>query len=174
MDEALRIVEEIERTVRFRSPGDPCAGLPRDLLPLNDVSLTQALRLGLVREEVAPHRTFLYTTGLGRDMLRRNASPWWQRVWDRLLGRRRTIRQWERKTGVRILDPDGFDRRDPLLYRRPLTWEEFSAGLAGCTVGLPAAAIREDAGHSNHTPDGTARGRGKRAWSPKKGCGSAV
>lgn len=137
-DEALRVVAEIERTLRFQPRADPWAGLPRDLLNLGDAPLTEALRRGYVRAEVTPRQTYLYTTGNGRDALRRAAIPWWRRIWERMLGRRRTIRQWERKIRMRILDPDGFDRHDPLLYRRLLTWEEFAAGLTGCTIAMPA------------------------------------
>jgi hypothetical protein len=54
----------------------------------------------------------------------------------------KTISEWEketcniggRKSKVRILDPDGFDRRDPDLYKRLFTREEFEQGMIMSTI----------------------------------------
>lgn len=47
---------------------------------------------------------------------------------------RRNLDQWAALYGVIILDPDGFDRTDPLLHERMFTQEEFEAGLYRCTI----------------------------------------
>ena len=45
-----------------------------------------------------------------------------------------TIKQWEIIKGVKILDPDGFDRTDPKLYERFFTEKEFDKALINCTI----------------------------------------
>lgn len=40
---------------------------------------------------------------------------------------------WLINTGVRLLDPDGFDRRDEQMWERHYTKEEFERGLARST-----------------------------------------
>lgn len=42
---------------------------------------------------------------------------------------RATIRRWEEITGYKILDPDGFDRKDQRLYDRLFTYNEWSQGM---------------------------------------------
>ena len=46
----------------------------------------------------------------------------------------RTIEQWSDIKGIRIIDPDGFDRTDPKLYEKLFTEEEFEKGLLNCTI----------------------------------------
>lgn len=48
--------------------------------------------------------------------------------------RRHTIPEWEIITGISIIDPDGFDRKDPKLYERLFTREEFDKGLFRSTI----------------------------------------
>lgn len=47
---------------------------------------------------------------------------------------RKTIKGWEAETGIQILDPDGFDRKDPYLYERLFTYEEFVDGAMYSTI----------------------------------------
>jgi hypothetical protein len=46
----------------------------------------------------------------------------------------RTLQEWAALDGIRIIDPDGFDRTDPLLMERKFTREEFCRGIFLCTV----------------------------------------
>lgn len=50
-----------------------------------------------------------------------------------------TIREWSEITGVTVLDPDGFDRSDPLLWERVFTLKEFEQGLMQSTIDCIAA-----------------------------------
>ena len=50
--------------------------------------------------------------------------------------KKKTIPEWEEVLKVKILDPDGFDRTDPLLYERGFTKEEFEEGLVQSTIQL--------------------------------------
>ena len=45
-----------------------------------------------------------------------------------------TIEDWATLDGLQVLDPDGFDRSDPLLWERKFTREEYMAGLPFCTI----------------------------------------
>jgi hypothetical protein len=47
---------------------------------------------------------------------------------------KKTINEWGKFYGIRVLDPDGFDRSDPNLYTKLFTKEEFKKGLPFCTV----------------------------------------
>jgi hypothetical protein len=47
-----------------------------------------------------------------------------------------TIREWEKIKGVKILDPDGFDRKDPNLMERLFTEQEFNEGMMLSTVSM--------------------------------------
>jgi len=47
---------------------------------------------------------------------------------------KKTITEWEKETGVKILDPDGFDRSNPNLYDLEFTKEEFIKGVLGSTI----------------------------------------
>ena len=47
-----------------------------------------------------------------------------------------TIKQWEIIKGVRILDPDGFNRTDPKLYERFFSEKEFDEALLYCTIEI--------------------------------------
>ena len=56
---------------------------------------------------------------------------------DILLGLR-TLSQWNdwswKHQGIRIIDPDGFNRKDIHLWERKITKAEFMRGLPACTV----------------------------------------
>ena len=60
--------------------------------------------------------------------------------------RRRTIEEWGRLTSIRVLDPDGFDRKDPHLMERTFTRQEFDAGVAlsTCVWPFPLGEIHDD------------------------------
>lgn len=45
-----------------------------------------------------------------------------------------TLNEWAAIDGIKILDPDGFDRTDPNLYIRLFTREEFNQGIIRCTI----------------------------------------
>jgi hypothetical protein len=47
---------------------------------------------------------------------------------------RLTIDEWCKRKRVTIFDPDGFDRRDPNLYSRLFTEQEFMRGLMLCSI----------------------------------------
>ena len=47
-----------------------------------------------------------------------------------------TIREWEKIKGVKILDPDGFNRKDPNLMERLFTEQEFNEGMMLSTVSM--------------------------------------
>jgi len=49
---------------------------------------------------------------------------------------KKTLTQWAEDIGVRILDPDGFDRTQPDLMEKLFTKEEFNAGIGQCTVKI--------------------------------------
>ncbi|WDL95479.1 hypothetical protein [Alicyclobacillus sp. ALC3] len=46
----------------------------------------------------------------------------------------KTISEWEQEYGLYIVDLDGFDTRDPQLYQRRYSRDEFESALAFCTV----------------------------------------
>lgn len=46
----------------------------------------------------------------------------------------RTIQEWAARDGIEIIDPDGFDRRDPLLWERRISIDEYLRGLPLCTI----------------------------------------
>jgi hypothetical protein len=45
----------------------------------------------------------------------------------------RTLQEWSSILGITILDPDGFDRTDPMLMERKFTLSEFNQGIVSCT-----------------------------------------
>lgn len=45
-----------------------------------------------------------------------------------------TIEGWEIITGIKILDPDGFNRQDPELYDRKFSLEQFKEGSNSSTI----------------------------------------
>lgn len=47
---------------------------------------------------------------------------------------KKTLTEWAKLKGYRIIDPDGFDRSDPDLYDRLFSEKEFDDGLPYCTV----------------------------------------
>lgn len=49
----------------------------------------------------------------------------------------KTIREWENVTGIRVLDPDGFDRKDEHLYDRKFTKDDFTSRAALSTCEWP-------------------------------------
>ena len=48
----------------------------------------------------------------------------------------KTIRDWEKLAGITILDPDGFDRSDPFLYKRRFSKADFMDKSVRCTQQL--------------------------------------
>jgi len=46
----------------------------------------------------------------------------------------KTLKEWADIDGIEILDPDGFDRSDALLYEKQFTFEEYQKGLIGSTI----------------------------------------
>lgn len=49
---------------------------------------------------------------------------------------RKTLNEWAEEDGIVILDPDGFDRKDPQLMTRLFTYDEFQKGLYPCTIAI--------------------------------------
>ncbi len=47
---------------------------------------------------------------------------------------KKTIREWEKEFELNIVDMDGFNKRDPLLFERLFSKEEFERAIADCTV----------------------------------------
>jgi hypothetical protein len=50
----------------------------------------------------------------------------------------KTIQEWAALDGIKVYDPDGFDRTDPLLMERKITKAEYDAGILRCTVLIRA------------------------------------
>ena len=46
----------------------------------------------------------------------------------------KTIQEWAKEDGYKIIDPDGFDRTDPELMTKKITKKEFNRGVPLCTV----------------------------------------
>ena len=59
------------------------------------------------------------------------------------LSEQKTWREWddERIDGVRILDPDGFFRSDPMMDKYVYTREEFLRRRNECTCSFPQEAL---------------------------------
>lgn len=55
-----------------------------------------------------------------------------------------TIKEWSEIKGVVILDPDGFDRKDPDLMERTFTEQEFNEGMVGSTVAVKRILTRQE------------------------------
>lgn len=47
-----------------------------------------------------------------------------------------TIPEWEKITGIYILDADGFDRTDENLYSKLFSEQEFNNGIIGSTIQI--------------------------------------
>lgn len=47
---------------------------------------------------------------------------------------KKTIKDWEKVYGVRVIDPDGFNRKDPKLYEKEFTQKEFERGLVYSSI----------------------------------------
>lgn len=47
---------------------------------------------------------------------------------------KKTIQEWAKDIGYVVLDPDGFDRKDPNLMIKKITKEEFDRGFIYCTI----------------------------------------
>ena len=65
--------------------------------------------------------------------------------------KRRTICQWAKCFGIKVMDPDGFDRKDINLYSRYFTQAEFDKGIWRSTImfknkGKMAKEIRKNGG----------------------------
>lgn len=54
---------------------------------------------------------------------------------------RKTIVEWCKQFKVVIVDPDGFDRKDPDLYKRLFTEEEFMQGMMRSSCAPPGAGF---------------------------------
>jgi hypothetical protein len=52
-----------------------------------------------------------------------------------------TIKEWEKYLGVKVIDPDGFDRTDPLLTSRMFTYDEFMKGLLSSTIKVDVGGL---------------------------------
>lgn len=46
---------------------------------------------------------------------------------------RKTLLEWCQQFDITMLDPDGFDRKDPMLWERKFTLREFNQGIVRCT-----------------------------------------
>ena len=60
--------------------------------------------------------------------------------------RRLTIGEWSKIYDLDIIDPDGFDRTDALLWTRPFTEAEFVRGMLWSSISKPRGAFFEKAG----------------------------
>lgn len=54
---------------------------------------------------------------------------------------KKTITEWESIVGIIVLDPDGFDRKNPNLYNELFTLTEFINGLWISTISAPSELI---------------------------------
>ena len=48
----------------------------------------------------------------------------------------KTIKEWDAMSGMTILDPDGFDRADPFLYKRRFSVQEYVENSNACTIQI--------------------------------------
>lgn len=64
---------------------------------------------------------------------------------------RHTIKEWESITGVEILDPDGFNRKDANLSNSLFTLEEFYSKSANSTIKLKIRVFTFDEINKNNT-----------------------
>ena len=46
----------------------------------------------------------------------------------------KTLDEWATIHNIKIIDPDGFDRADPDLFKRQFSYSEFQKGIVNCTV----------------------------------------
>ena len=46
----------------------------------------------------------------------------------------KTLQSWAALDGIKIIDPDGFDRTDTYLFERLFTHEEYKAGIVKSTI----------------------------------------
>ena len=57
---------------------------------------------------------------------------------------RKTIGEWNAAvSSINVIDPDGFDRTDPLLYERRFTREEWEAGAMSSSCRFAAGYFAE-------------------------------
>lgn len=47
---------------------------------------------------------------------------------------KKTIHEWQQEYDFAIMDPDGFDRKDPKMRERLYTRKEFEQRVCGCTL----------------------------------------
>lgn len=59
------------------------------------------------------------------------------KIRDWLPWNRKTIDQWATVYGFKVLDPDGFDRKDSDLMTRKFTKTEWDKGWPHCTIMFP-------------------------------------
>jgi hypothetical protein len=50
------------------------------------------------------------------------------------MAEKKTIDEWAAEMGIRVLDPDGFDRTDKNLRKKKFTRAEFTKGLWTSTI----------------------------------------
>jgi hypothetical protein len=53
----------------------------------------------------------------------------------------KTINEWADLDGIIIIDADGFDRSDPDLFEKKISYEEYSKGILFCTIVMPAKGV---------------------------------
>ena len=54
---------------------------------------------------------------------------------------RKTIDEWAVEYKLKVMDPDGFDRKDPHLNTRRFTREEWEEGLPLCTIMMSRESL---------------------------------
>jgi hypothetical protein len=58
---------------------------------------------------------------------------------------KKTIGEWAKERGIKVLDPDGFDRTRPDLWEMIFTEDEFEKGLMGSTImGVDPSSGKEE------------------------------
>lgn len=62
---------------------------------------------------------------------------------------RKTLAGWGKEYGIRVVNPDGFDRKDPQLWTRLYTQAEWEEGYPTCTVMIRRANMRRLTGRED-------------------------
>ena len=119
-------------------------------LTWDEIGEKTGVRLGSISPRLKP----LFTKGLIDERGRRpGTSGHSQIVWGltraglyRVQAERRTIAGWGEVTGKTVLDPDGFNRRDPYLHERKFSWGEYAAGALRSTQAPSGSPITTKCG----------------------------
>ena len=53
-----------------------------------------------------------------------------------MIEEKKTLDEWCDDAGIKMMDPDGFDRKNPNLFQEKFTREEFSEGIIICTISV--------------------------------------